>query len=118
MLFGADVNQSVEEGTGRHHERAARNRSTVFHREADDTSAGRENAAGASDQPLDVWLCSELTLHPLTVDFLVGLRARRPDGRTAAAIQQLELDARGIDSAAHEAAQRIDFPHQVAFRGP
>ena len=46
---------------------------------------------------------------------LVRLRPRRPHGRAAAAVQQLELDAGRVDGLAHQAAERIDFAHQVTL---
>ncbi len=45
----------------------------------------------------------------------VALRAWRPDGGTAAGIEQPELDADCIRELAHDAAESIDFAHQVAF---
>ena len=47
---------------------------------------------------------------------LVRLRARRPHRRTAAAIEQLELNAGRIDRAAHQAAERIDFADEMPLR--
>ena len=49
------------------------------------------------------------------IAILVSLSARRPDGRTAAPIQQLELDPCGIDGLPHEATERVDFTHQVSL---
>ena len=53
---------------------------------------------------------------PSAVTSLVGLRARRPDGRAPAAIEQLELDARRVNREAHQPAQRIDLANEVALR--
>ena len=46
---------------------------------------------------------------------LVALRARRPDRRAARSIQQAELDADRIGDLAHDAAERVDFAHQVSL---
>ena len=54
-------------------------------------------------------------LHPDPVLLLVALRARRPDRRTAAGIQQPELDPDRIGHLAHHAAQRVDLAHQVTL---
>src|SRR5689334_8527788 len=44
---------------------------------------------------------------------LICLGPRRPDRRTTAAIQQLELNAGRINRSRHDAAERIDLPHQM-----
>ena len=54
-------------------------------------------------------------LHGLRIELAIGLRARTAHGRTFAAIQKAKLDAALIGHPAHEAVQRVDFPHQVAF---
>ncbi len=46
---------------------------------------------------------------------LVHLRARRPDGRAAAGIEQAELDSDRVRHFAHDAAERIDLAHQMAL---
>ena len=50
------------------------------------------------------------------VDLLVRLRARRPDRRPAAAIEQLELNAGRVDRAAHQAAERVDLANEMTLR--
>ena len=60
---------------------------------------------------------SSARLHPAAVDLLVGLRARRPDRRPAAAVEQLELDAGRVDRAAHQPAERIDLANEMALGG-
>jgi hypothetical protein len=46
----------------------------------------------------------------------LGLGARRPDGRSAAAVEQFELYSRSVDCAAHQSAQRIDLSNQMSLR--
>ncbi len=41
--------------------------------------------------------------------------ARSAHRRAFAAIEDAKLDAAGVGDAAHEAVERIDFPHQVAL---
>ena len=41
--------------------------------------------------------------------------AGTPDGGAAGGIEQAELDADGVGDLAHDAAEGIDFAHQVAF---
>ena len=116
MLLGADVHQAVEKRAGRDDQRVARVRVAVLERQADDAAVLDEDAAGPADQPLDVRLRLERALHPLAVDLLVRLRARRPDRGSAAAIEQLELNPGRVDRAAHQAAERVDLANEMALR--
>src|SRR5262245_28561921 len=108
MLLWTDVNEPVQERAGRDHERAAAVRVAVFERQAGDASMLDENATRAADEPFDVRLAIQRVAHPGAVHPLVGLRARRPDRGAAAAIEELELNARRIDRAAHQSAERVD----------
>jgi hypothetical protein len=76
-----------------------------------------EDASRASEEPLDVRLCLERASNPLPVNLLVGLSARRPDCRSAASIEQFELNAGGVDRAAHQAAERIDLSNEMTLGG-
>ena len=62
-----------------------------------------------------VRLLLEHLAHADAVQLLVHLRARRPDGRAAAGVEQAELNADRIGHLAHDAAQRVDLAHQVAL---
>src|ERR1039457_5518281 len=53
--------------------------------------------------------------HTDAVHLLIHLRARRPDGRAAAGVEQPELDADRVAESAHDAAKGVDLAHQVAF---
>ncbi len=101
MLLRTDVNEPVEKRAGRDDERTAAVRVAVFEREADHSTVLDKDPSGASNEPLDVRLGVERRFHPATVDFFVRLRARRPHGGAAAAIEQLELNAGRVDRAAH-----------------
>jgi hypothetical protein len=116
-LLGADMHQTVEERAGGDDQRAAAVPIAVLHRQTADPTAVCENPPGPSEQPDDVWLGLEGAPHPLTINPLVRLRARRPHRRTAAAVQQLELDSGRIDRPPHQTAERVDLAHQVALRG-
>src|SRR5690349_4835469 len=63
----------------------------------------------------EVGLALDDLAHADAVHFLVALGARRPDGGTAAGIEQAELDADGVGDFAHDAAERVDFTDEVAF---
>ena len=53
--------------------------------------------------------------HARAVEFLVHLRARGPDGGSAAGIEQAELDADRIGDFGHDAAEGVDFADEVTF---
>ena len=91
-------------------------RLAALEREAGDAAAVDQDAPGAADNPRDVRFGAERLLHPLAVAPLVGLRPRRPHRGTAAAVEQLELDARRVDRRPHQAAERIDLADQVSLR--
>ena len=54
-------------------------------------------------------------LHPAVVGVLVGLCPEGIHCRPLAAVQHAHLDGRGIRRDAHDAAQRVDLPHQMAL---
>ena len=49
------------------------------------------------------------------VEVLVALGAGAPDGGPAGGIEQAELDAGGIGDEAHDAAEGVDFAHEMAL---
>ncbi len=65
---------------------------------------------------LQIWLRLQHFAHLEAIGLFVALRSRGPHGRTARSIQQTELDADRVGDLAHDAAERVDFPHQVALR--
>ena len=115
----AHVHEAVEKGARRHHDgrrreplaagRAARR----FQLDAAHRAAAHEQAAHAAEDPRDPLFAAQRIRDPRAVAPLVGLRPRRPHGRAAAAVQQLELDAGGVDGLAHQAAERVDLPDEV-----
>ena len=99
-LLVADVDEAVQERARRDDERAARRpRSPSSNARPVTRPLVDQDPAGAPEQPGDVGLGRERLAHPRAVRALVGLRARRPDRRPAAAIEQLELNAGGVDGA-------------------
>ena len=92
------------------------NRSTVLQREAGHAGGIRQDPARAAENPVDVWLGLERPFHPFRYN-PCRPEPGRPDCRTAASVQHLELDAGRVDRAPHQSAERIDLPHQVPFGG-
>src|SRR5713226_9795036 len=89
VLLGADVDQAVEKRPRCDHKRAAAVRIAILECEADRAAAVDEDAAGLSDQPLDVRVGVERRPHPRAVGSLVRLRPRRPYCGATAPIEQL-----------------------------
>ena len=67
---------------------------------------------------MEVGFALQNLLHPDAILLLVALRPRRPDGGTAAGVQQPELDSHRVGDLAHHPAERVDLPNQVAFGDP
>ena len=88
----------------------------ALEREPRDAAALDQEPTGAPDNPRDVRFGAERAVDPLAVAPLVGLRPRRPHRGTATPIEQLELDAGGVDRRPHQAAERVDLANQVPLR--
>ena len=63
----------------------------------------------------EVWLRLQNFAHLDAILLLVALRSRRPDGGSARGIEQAKLNADRVGDFAHDAAQGVDFAHQVAL---
>ncbi len=79
--------------------------------------------AGVDDEVDDFGLLDEevgdglqLFAHLDAVEGLVALGAGAPDGGAAGGVEEAELDAAGVGDFAHDAAEGVDFPDQMAFR--
>ena len=60
-------------------------------------------------------LCFKRCAHGTAVQHPIGLRPRRAHRRSLAGIEYPKLDTGPVCGARHNAAQRIDLAHQVAF---
>ena len=76
-LFAAHVDQAVQKGPGRDHERLAAETAAVFELQAADLAAIEQNPPGPAENPLNVRLGLERGAHPLAV------LAACPPGRAA-----------------------------------
>jgi hypothetical protein len=108
-LLWADMDETVEKGAGRHNQCPAAINTAIFERQAADLGAVEKDSSSAADDPLDIWLGFERGANPSPVARFVSLGARRPYRRTAAAIEQFELDAGRVDGPTHQPTQRINF---------
>jgi hypothetical protein len=64
---------------------------------------------------LEIGLGADRGLHGLAIELPVGLGAGAANGRTLAAVEDAELNARLIRDAAHQAVQSVDFPDEMAL---
>src|SRR5262245_62169434 len=115
MLLRAYVHEAIQKRAGGDDERSAAAGIAILKGQTDDAVVFDEDAARTANPPLDVGLGLERRAHPLPVRLLVRLRARRPDGRSATSIEQLELDAGRVDRSAHQAAERIDLANEMTL---
>ena len=117
-LLISNVNQAVEKCASRHDECAALDNVAVFHRQTNYSITFDEDFASSLKDPFDIGLLPDLGGDPRSVSPFVRLSARRPHGGATAAIEQLELNARRVNRAPHQATERIDLANQMPFRRP
>src|SRR5205085_8627266 len=111
----AAVNQAVQKRScGQNYRTAFENRA-AGHLDAADAVAANANLCRLAFDNRQVLGATQAAAHLGAVEVAVGLGARRLHCRPAAAVEQAELDAGGVDDFAHDAAERVHFAHQVAF---
>lgn len=84
----------------------------------DDTRDGslfRQDAIGRATGNIKPALRAQRLLHGFSVQFLIALHAKSPDGRTLAGVDHLELNAGAIGIPAHFTAKRIDLFDEMAL---
>jgi hypothetical protein len=115
-LIAPYMDQAVEKRASGDDERSTAEDVTFLERQPADSAAFEEDSTCPPDDPVNIRLGVEGGPYPSTVLALVGLGPRRPDCRSAAAIQELELYACSVDCLTHQSAKRIDLPDQVTLR--
>src|SRR4051812_34615212 len=85
-LFSSDVDETVEERPGRDNESRTVEAATTLELDPRDPPGRGEYASGLSDDPADIGLTVERSLHPLAITAFVGLRSRRPNRRPPALV--------------------------------
>jgi len=117
-LFLAGVKETTKKGPGGEDDRA---RFNSFPAAQGDTG----DAFALHNQSIDLHLDQGKPAQPLDnaphyslVVKLVTLGTRAPNGRTSRSIEDLELNPRPIRRPALEAAEGIDFGHEVTFSDP
>ena len=118
MLLGPDMKPAVEKRPRGDNKRLALIAIAVFHHKSDHALVLNEDSTRGANQPRDVGFAIDRVGDPRGVPALVRLRSRRPHRWTAASVEQLELNARGVDGAPHEAAKRVDLADEMSLGRP
>jgi hypothetical protein len=116
-LVAPHVHEAVQESTGRDDQRAATNDPPVLKLESFHAIRICDDSVRGCEDPVNGGNGFERFLQPRAVSALVGLRTRRPNSRSPAAIQQLELNARRVDRDTHQPTEGINFSNEVSFCG-
>ena len=109
------VDDAVEEGAGRQHDRAGPQFGPLPRRHPDDTVPLQDQALGRSGHQGQVRGRGQFGLHGLAVQATVDLAARTLHRRTLGAVEQAELDAGDIAQPAHQAIHGVDLAHQMTL---
>src|ERR1041385_2559758 len=117
-LFPPDVNQAVEKRARRDHERIACVAIAILHRQSDNPAVLDQDVSCGTEDPRDIRLAFQRLDDPRAVQTFIRLRPRRPHRGPPTSIEQLELDACGVDRAAHQTAKRVDLPNEMALGSP
>jgi hypothetical protein len=110
------MDKAAEKGAGGQHHPAGGEPAAVAEADAADPARGiQQQVLGGAFDDVEAAKLRQNRRHGLPVELAVGLRPRAPHRRSLAAVQDAELDAGAVDGAAHDAVQRVDLAHQVAF---
>ena len=114
-LFFSRVHEAAQECAGRNDDGVCLDAPSVLRHRSGDPPVFLEEAFCHPFDKSQVRRRLECLARQPRVKRPVALRARPPDGRPARAVQDLELDARAVGQNAHQSAQRVDLPHQLAL---
>ena len=113
-----DMDQSLQERTGRDNDRLRVDGLPGIRHHPADCVAFRQQAIGRTRHDFKVGLVRQCLLHGLAIQGLVALDARGPYRRPFPRVQHAKLNARFIRVAADLPTQRIDFLDQVPLADP
>ena len=83
-----------------------------------DSPAFGEQVLGLALDDLEIGGVANGSLHGLPIELSVGLSARALNRRPLGAVQQPELNARGIGHSPHQTVQGVDLADEMAFPEP
>ena len=113
------MNEAVEESTGCQNHAAGCALAAVAERDTRYPTVPIEQQilGGAFGDIEPLGFLKQLADGP-AIELAVGLRARSAHCGTLAAVEDAELDPRAVDRPAHDAVERIDLAHEMAFAEP
>ena len=114
----ADVNEAAQEGAGGQYDRARREHAPVRESHRRDAALRENQVVRLALEHFEPLGFADRLLHRCGVKLAVSLGARPAHRRALAAVEHAELDPAVIGYAAHQAVERIDLAHQVAFAEP
>ena len=118
----ADMDEAAQKRPGGQHDGASAKDAAIRQPHTGDlTTAGHPPAQGRPTSPsmtVKLAVCRKRLLHGGCIKLAVGLGARPAHRWPFAAIEKAELNARRVRHSAHQAIERIDLAHQVAFAEP
>ena len=117
-LLLADMDQAAQEGAGGQHRGAAGDFAAVGQADARHTALADHQIVDLGLDHGQVRGLGERPLHRLGVELAVGLCTRAAHRRPLAAIEHAELDAGLVRHPGHQAVERVDLAHQMAFAEP
>src|SRR5262249_15611181 len=112
-LIEATVQEAAKECSGRHDHSRRFDRASVAQDHAVDSGGVHVELRDFTLDQRQTRACRDLGLHGPLVQLLVLLGTRTADGRTAASIQEAELDTAEVGEAPHDAAERIDLTDEM-----
>jgi hypothetical protein len=112
----ADVRQAVQKRPRSHDHGFRSQHAAIPKLNPSDTTIRNGETRDLSLHDSQIRLLLQYLAHLKPIKLLITLSARRPNGRTAAGIQQPELYAGGIRDLTHHPAQRVDFAYEMALR--
>jgi len=115
-LLSTNVYQAIQERSGGDDERIASIELASLQSQSHNASTLSPNLACPPEQPFNIGLLTKFIDNPLTVKVFICLSPRRPNRWTPASVEELELNAGGIGSQAHQPAERIDFSDEMPLR--
>jgi hypothetical protein len=111
-----DMDNAAQERPCREHHAGRRQPAPVAGDHAPDPApVAEQHILDGGRENLEVFLVLESPSHFRPVQCAVSLGARAPHGRALASVEHPKLDAGAVDDPAHDAVQRVDLPHEVAF---
>ncbi len=113
--FLAAMDQPAQERTRGQHHRPGADPPPIEHHNAGDHSIGNDEIVDLALDDFEIGRSGELCLHRLAIKLAIFLRPGPTHRRPLASVEDAELNPPLIGDTAHDAIERIDLTHQMAF---